>query len=407
MNKSINKGLCLLLIQCACIAATQAASPAAEEKASVDKITIKINNLTKTLNKNKAQLRGARDDLLQSERRIATGKSAMASINKKITQAEREIITLNVRVRESQEKQKTNRAALQALMLSRYKNGQANYLKLLLNQQNPYAVGRVANYSDYFSKAIGKRLSALETEVRQANQLNEQHQIALSELASEREEQRALQIKQAAAQQKRKKIVAALDKEITQSNTKLAQLKEDRTRLDRLIKQIAEQAAELKRAEQKRRAREAKIAAEKNRPPPVHRAPVQGGFVKQKGRLHYPSKGTRARTFGSRIASSGMASDGVFFNTQQSAPVTAIFRGRVLFADFLKGYGLLLIIDHGDDHISLYGHNEVLYKSVGDVVETDELISRSGVTGGLKSPGLYFEIRHNATPVNPSKWCQQ
>ena len=76
------------------------------------------------------------------------------------------------------------------------------------------------------------------------------------------------------------------------------------------------------------------------------------------------------------------------------------------FADFLKGYGLLLIIDHGDDHISLYGHNELLYGKVGDMVETNEVVARSGVTGGLRSPGLYFEIRENAAPVDPAKWCQ-
>ena len=84
----------------------------------------------------------------------------------------------------------------------------------------------------------------------------------------------------------------------------------------------------------------------------------------------------------------------------------AIFDGRVLFADYLKGYGLLLIIDHGEEHISLYGHNRVLLKDVGDRVSSAEVIAKTGVSGGLQSPGLYFEIRHNATPVNPALWCQ-
>jgi len=77
-----------------------------------------------------------------------------------------------------------------------------------------------------------------------------------------------------------------------------------------------------------------------------------------------------------------------------------------LFADHLKGYGLLLIVDHGDDHISLYGHNELLYKKVGDRVETNETIARSGVSGGLKTTGLYFEVRRAATPVDPAIWCK-
>ena len=101
-----------------------------------------------------------------------------------------------------------------------------------------------------------------------------------------------------------------------------------------------------------------------------------------------------------------MLSEGLFIKTNGNASVKSIFRGRVIFAEFLKGYGLLLIIDHGDNHISLYGHNDVLYKKVGDIVETNEVVSQSGVTGGLRSAGLYFEIRKNATPVNPATWCQ-
>jgi septal ring factor EnvC (AmiA/AmiB activator) len=100
-----------------------------------------------------------------------------------------------------------------------------------------------------------------------------------------------------------------------------------------------------------------------------------------------------------------MRSEGLFFNTLGSVSVKSIFRGRVIFADFLKGYGLLIIVDHGDNHISLYGHNDRLIKKVGDIVSSGETIANSGVTGGLKSHGLYFEIRDNATPVDASKWC--
>jgi septal ring factor EnvC (AmiA/AmiB activator) len=133
---------------------------------------------------------------------------------------------------------------------------------------------------------------------------------------------------------------------------------------------------------------------------------VKGGFIKQKGQLSYPVEGEITRRFGSRLPESGMHSEGIFFNTQSSVSVKTIFRGRVLFADFLKGYGLLIIVDHGDDHISLYGHNDRLLKNVGDIVASGDVIANSGMTGGLKSHGLYFEIRDNATPVDPAKWCR-
>ena len=132
---------------------------------------------------------------------------------------------------------------------------------------------------------------------------------------------------------------------------------------------------------------------------------VKGGFIKQKGRLNYPAQGKHKRKYGSRLAESGMRSEGLFIETNGSQAVKSIFRGRVIFAEFLKGYGLLLIIDHGDDYISLYGHNNSLNKKVGDIVETNEVVARSGVTGGLKSTGLYFEIRNNTTPVDPATCC--
>ena len=99
-----------------------------------------------------------------------------------------------------------------------------------------------------------------------------------------------------------------------------------------------------------------------------------------------------------------MRSQGVFFDTQGTKKVKSIYSGQVIFSDYLKGYGLLLIVDHGDNHISLYGHNEVTYKKAGDAVATNELIARSGMSGGLKKTGLYFEIRKETTPINPKSW---
>jgi len=200
-------------------------------------------------------------------------------------------------------------------------------------------------------------------------------------------------------QKSREQSVVKLSKQVAQGSKDLSRLQADRKRLSGLIKQLAIQAAELKRLEQQREQQEV------NRDD-LAKSVLKGGFLKQKGRLKAPVKGRLKYQYGSRLAESGMRAEGVFFDTRKSQTVHSIFAGRVLFADFLKGYGLLIIVDHGDQHISLYGHNQLLYKKVGDMVETDEVISKSGTTGGLRKPGLYFEIRKNATPVDPSKWCQ-
>ena len=169
-----------------------------------------------------------------------------------------------------------------------------------------------------------------------------------------------------------------------------------------------EELAKIEREQEEAEKRAIEQAKREGKKPPKRkiRRPVKGGFTKQKGRLVCPVESVPKTKFGERVLSSGMLSEGVFYDTKTSQRVQSIFRGQVLFADFLKGFGLLIIIDHGDEHISLYGHNEVLYKKVGDAVDTNEVISKTGKTGGLKSNGLYFEIRKNATPVNPLNWCQ-
>ncbi|MBX2848247.1 MAG: peptidoglycan DD-metalloendopeptidase family protein, partial [Acidiferrobacterales bacterium] len=199
---------------------------------------------------------------------------------------------------------------------------------------------------------------------------------------------------------------------VSADEQRLKKLQADRNRLNTLLTQLKKQKEELARIERERAEAE-RLAAEKARregkklpDKKVIRPLVKGGFIKQKGRLQCPVSLTATTKFGQRIVSSGMRSEGVFYDTKVSVPLKSIFRGRVLFADFLKGFGLLLIVDHGDDHISLYGHNEVIYKKVGDDVDTNEVIAKTGTTGGLKSPGLYFEIRNNTTPINPATWCQ-
>jgi septal ring factor EnvC (AmiA/AmiB activator) len=406
MNHHLALSLLLSTTLCLCFSLRVEADASSEYRASVERIATQIKKLSGNLNTSKKKLKTARDELLESEQKINLLAKKMQQTKDKLEHTVKTLEFQKSLIEGAQQQQSNNRDALKALIVSRYTNGQDNYLKLLLNQQNPYAVGRLANYSEYFSAAMRLRINQVQEELLRISDLRKQQEELLAQLSKQQMQQRQQQENWGLAQKKRSRVVTKLDKEVSQSSQKLAALKEDRARLNTLLKELAKQAAELKRAEQKKREQEAKAAQQRNQPVPVQHYPVRGGFIEQKGRLRYPSTGKRIRNYGSRVAASGMVSDGVFFAAKQSTPVTAVFRGRVLFADFLKGYGLLLIIDHGDEHISLYGHNEVIYKSVGDQVDTNELISRSGVTGGLKSSGLYFEIRKNASPVDPAKWCQ-
>ena len=375
-----------------------------------------IESISQNLNANKALLKTQRDELLAVEKEISSVTKAISEIDKRINEQREESKLILLQIEELKGEQDTDRQELSDLIVSQYTQGKTNYIKMLLNQENPYAVGRVNNYFQYFTKAKQAKIQELREKIREHQSLQQEHKTLLGELEITQAKQQDQQAQLESSKQARERTVSDLDSKVVSSSQKLAQLKEDRERLNSLIKQIAEQAEKLRKleeqklAEERRRTEQAKRAAEQagkpNEVTPVIREPVAGGFIKQRGHLSYPVKGEIKYRFGSRLPESGIKAEGMFFNTIGSAPVTSIFGGRVLFSDFLKGYGLLLIIDHGDDHISLYGHNELLYKAVGDTVDANEIVAKTGVTGGLKSPGLYFEIRNNATPIDPTKWFQ-
>ncbi len=380
---------------------------------SLSEISKEIKSLSRNLNANKSLLETEQTALLKSEQALADIRSKLNNAQRGIADAGRAIDELNRKQADFKRQQKNTRSALSALIESHYKNGVPSQLKMVLNQENPYAVGRLNNYQAYFSDAITTRFSELEQQIAVSTALRKNHQDKLLELQSLEQEQEFLAKTQLEQNQERRKLVARLDAKVAASETKLKKLNADRKRLNSLIQQLEKQKAELARLERERQEAERRAAEQAKRDgvkpqKPVTRMPrkpVEGGFIKQKGRLDCPVNIAPVTKFGQRVVSSGMRSEGMFFDTKSSVSVRSIFRGQVLFADFLKGFGLLLIVDHGDDHISLYGHNEVLYKKVGDAVATNEVISKSGTTGGLKSHGLYFEVRNNTTPINPKSWC--
>lgn len=129
-------------------------------------------------------------------------------------------------------------------------------------------------------------------------------------------------------------------------------------------------------------------------------------FGSRKGKLRWPTQGKPANRFGGRRAGNSLLWTGITLRAPEGREVTAIHQGRVVFSDYMRGQGMLLIIDHGDNYLSLYAHNQTLYKEVGDWVAEGELIARVGNSGGEQQAGLYFEIRHQGKPVNPSLWCR-
>jgi len=394
------------------IGQTQGKSSKESYQESIGQIGDKIKSITKDLNSSKAKLRSERDKLLKTERKVVELTKNIEQTSFELAKTEHEQAALKKRITKLNQLQQDSKLSVSRLMKARYKKGKPNYLKSVLSQENPYAVGRLANYHGFLTNALRIKYQTIAALGEEALELEEKQRLVIEKLSKEKQAQADLKAKQVEANKQRALSVAKLDKKVSSNKKKLVVLKKDRERLQSLLTQLQKQAAELKRIDEERAKQLAKqqknigIGARKSVEPLMKRKLVKGGFIKQKGRLQYPVTMLANRKYGSRLPKSGMRAEGHFFMTGRSVPVKSIFRGRVLFSDFLKGYGQLIIIDHGDNHISLYGHNDKLLKRVGETVETNEIIAKSGITGGLKTPGLYFEIRNNATPVDPAKWCK-
>jgi septal ring factor EnvC (AmiA/AmiB activator) len=256
--------------------------------------------------------------------------------------------------------------------------GREEPLKLLLNQQDPSRAGRMFAYYGYFGRARAGQVEQIAASVRELDVLDSQlagEDQRLSELETER---RADLDRLEQARTRRSEALTSLTAQSRSRAQTLERLQREQSGLENLLHEL-------------RRALE-KFPLDNSSP-----------FAQLRGKLAWPVNGQIVARYGETRAG-GVKWDGVLFATERGAQVRAIYQGRVIFADWLPGLGLLTIIDHGDGYLSLYGHNERLFKAVGESVGAGEAIAAAGDTGGSTRPELYFEIRRGGRPVDPRPW---
>jgi len=323
---------------------------------------------------------------------------------KQLKTIERSVGKVNLKIRKIDDQIKTKKAELAALRATRLEHqrrlsreneylaqqvysaftlGSQEKVKLLFSQQKPQTLQRNLVYYQYFSNARVALINSVQTSIDkiiETESLIRQAQLDLQEnqqaLAAQRE-----QLKKSLG--KRKTIITSLDKQLKSQGGSLSRLEDEATQLQNLIKSILEIFNEAPDVEVSRQA-----------------------FARLKGKLAWPVEGKVRRLFGRNKPLSNLRWQGVIIEARSGSQVMAVSHGRVAFADWLRGLGNLIIIDHGNSYLSLYGHNESLFKGAGEWVEAGEVISSIGSSGGQKKPGLYFEIRKKGKPQNPTGWCK-
>lgn len=326
-----------------------------------------------------AQTRG---EYSQETRELRRTELAISSIRRQVHQTDRKLGQTRYRLRKLSARQgkldqelRQHTQQMEKQVRSAYIVGRQPVMKLLLNQSRPETISRVLAYNQYLGQARRQEIDAVSQQLGRLQQTEKQiheQQQQLGNLKTLRLEKRA---SLGQAREARKQVLAGLKREIIGQDRQLKHLKHDEQRLESLLQELTGIFSDL--------------------PDELGK---QAHFSSMRKKLRLPVAGRPGHERGNN--------KGVFLPARTGGPVAAAFRGRVAFADWLRGYGLLMILEHGDGYMTLYGHNESLYKEVGDWVETDEIIAASGNTGNPPTPGLYFEIRHNGQPQNPMRWCR-
>jgi septal ring factor EnvC (AmiA/AmiB activator) len=271
---------------------------------------------------------------------------------------------------------------LARLLRAAYLLGRQSPIKLLLNTTEPATVERSLRYYEYFYRDRAQHIAGLNDTLVTLNSLEQTIQDKQRDLDELVDRQRAQREALETSRRERNALLAELNRDIQNTRQRLAQLKEDEDSLQELVKRLRRALAEL----------------------PAPREP--GNFAQLKGRLRLPAEGAISARFGASRRVGQLKWQGIVIDAADGADVKAVAAGRVVFADWLRGFGLLLILDHGDGYMSLYGYNQDLRKNVGDSVKSGDVIATVGDGGERNQPGLYFEIRHQGSPVDPLAWCK-
>jgi len=273
------------------------------------------------------------------------------------------------------------KAKLATQVRAAYLIGRQEQLKLVLNQEDPAQVTRMLGYYAYFNRARIKRIEAVNYRIGKLKEI--ETALALQARALERLRNTRIQEQQALKEtrQRRQYTLAQLDSKISRQDISLDQMLRNEKELEQLIASLQRILAEL----------------------PALKIPAQR-FAALKGRLNWPIQGKLLTRYGQRRGTGLNHRKGALISAPAGRDIRAIAGGRVAFADWLRGYGLLIILDHGDGYMTLYGHSESLFKDTGEWVEAGNVIASVGTSGGRKRPGLYFEIRLQGRPLNPATW---
>jgi septal ring factor EnvC (AmiA/AmiB activator) len=340
----------------------------------------RIRALSQQLEKREETRKEARDALRDSERAISEANRALARLEAQADEVRAEAAALAERRRALERSLAERQGAVGRMLAARQAGGAPDALRVLLSGEDPAAVSRKLHYVGYVTRASADMLGEYRSALAESERLAREAQAKRERLRALEAASRADREKILAERRERRRVLARVALELRNSRKEIKVLQADEARLARLVEELARVVGA--------------------------RVEVRGTFSKLRGRLSLPVRGELTGRFGAPRGAAGTESKGVFIRAPEGQPVRAVASGQVVYADWMRGFGNLLIVDHGEAYLSIYANAESLLKQVGDVVASGEAVATTGASGGNEETGLYFELRHLGRAFDPLRWVK-
>ena len=365
------------------VAAPSPADNAAAKQKQLDALKARLSQVEADRDAEVRRRGTLQTGLREDERGIAKLSRQVADLDRQMAPAQSRLDELRRQQLSHQAALDTQKAALSAQMQAAFMEGRDSQLRLLLDAQDPATVGRLLAYYDYLNRARAARILAVRSELTELAALDTEigKQVAgLKSLRDSRSQTLADLQQQNAA---RRQLIAQIDSSIRSRDAEITRLKRDQQSLQALVEQLRQALSDIPAdLEQGRR------------------------FSSLRGRILWPVGGRLLNHYGQSRAGGHMRWEGDLIAAPAGTPVRAVSYGRVVYADWMPHFGLLVILDHGGGYLSIYAHNQSIAHQVGDWVQAGETIAALGDSGGQEQPALYFELRHGKDTLDPRHWCR-
>ena len=371
-----------------------------DAKDNLNKIKKQINLIDKEIKKNSKVKKGLDKSLKKHEKAISATKKEIYKVKKKQKLNKKKLTKLNKKLKNLESELLKRKKLQNEILYQSYIKPKPGYLQLFLEGVNPNEVSRQINYIGFLTRAQNENILKINKTKEDISNTKKTTKKILKSATKLRKQKEKSAKKLEKKRKAKKATLNKITKKLKTQKSKKLKLKQDEKKLSSIIKDLM---LKLKAEEKKRKAEKKDITSEKK---VVDIKAYKINFAKLKKKLKLPVKGKVIYKYNSKRSDTGTRWKGLFIKAKEGSNVKSVAAGQIIFSDWLRGFGNIIIIDHGKNYMSLYGNNESLLKQKGDYIKGGEVIALSGNSGGNKYNGLYYELRHNGKPFNPLKWTK-